>query len=109
MIRGNELQQQYSQAETAIHQAAQQCESTKSVPMDLKDSIQKMDQQTSEARAAVMSEDENQIRQCIEDLEELSDRAKGACQNSGQQVDEQLKNAVMQAHQRLSDLKRQLH
>lgn len=108
MIRGNELQQQYSQVETAIHQAAQRCESTNSVPMDLKDCIQKLDQQSSQAREAILSQDEDQIRQCVDELEELGDRAKAACEKGGQ-VDGQLKEAVMQAHQRLSDLKHQLH
>lgn len=108
MIQAKELQQQYSQAESAIHQAAQRCATTSAVPMDLKDSVQQMDQQATQARDAILSQDEDRIRQCIDDLEELGDRAKSACQD-GAQVDAQLKESVMQAHQRLSDLKRQLH
>jgi len=108
MLSASEMQQRYSQVETAVHQAAQRCESTQSVPMDLKDVIQQLDQETSRGRNVIMSQDENQIRQCVDELEELGDRAKAACQN-GVQVDGQLKDAVMQAHQRLSDLKHQLH
>jgi DNA-binding ferritin-like protein len=108
MIRGNELQQQYSQAETAIHEAAQRCESTGSVPMEVKDSIQKLEQEAGTARDAILSQDESRIRQKIDELEELGDRAKSACESGGQ-VDEALKDAIMQAHQRLSDLKRKLH
>ena len=108
MIRGNEIQQQYSQVETAVHQAAQRCESTQSVPMDLKDCLQQLDQRTSQARDIILSQDEDRIRQCVDELEELGDRAKAACEN-GVQVDGQLRESVMQAHQRLSDLKHQLH
>jgi phage shock protein A len=108
MIRGNEIQQQYSQAETAVHQAAQRCESTQSVPMDLKDCIQKLDQRTTQAHEAILSQDENRIRQYVDELEELGDKAKAACESGGQ-VDGQLRDSVMQAHQRLSDLKHQLH
>ncbi|HVL77593.1 MAG TPA: hypothetical protein VM406_16385 [Noviherbaspirillum sp.] len=108
MLRGNEIQQQYSQVEAAIHQAAQRCESTGSVPMDLKDSIQRLEQQTSQARDVILSQDENRIRQCIDDMEEIGDQAKAACENAGQ-LDPQLRDAVMQAHQQLSNLKHQLH
>ncbi len=108
MLSGNEIQQRYSQIETAVHQAAQRCESTRSVPMDLKDVIQKLEQETSRTRDVIQSQDENQIRQCIDDMEDLGDRAKAACQD-GVQVDRQLQDAVMQVHQQLSDLKHQLH
>lgn len=109
MMRGNEIQQQYSQVETAIHQAALRCESTASVPMDLKDCIQKLDQQTSKARDLILSQDEDSIRQCVEEMEELGDQAKAACENDSNKVDPQLREAVMQAHQQLSNLKHQLH
>jgi phage shock protein A len=108
MMQSNEIQQQYNQAETAIRHAAQRCESTASVPMDLKSCIQQLDQQSSKAREAIQSEDEDRIRQCIDEMEELGDKAKAACEN-GMQVDAQLRESVMQAHERLSNLKHQLH
>lgn len=107
-MQANEIQQRFSQIENTIHQAAQQCASAASVPMDLKDSIQQLDQKTSQARQTMQSQDENQIRQCVDDLEELGDRAKDACEQSDN-IDGNLRNAVMQAHRELSDLKHQLH
>jgi hypothetical protein len=56
----------------------------------------------------MQSQDQQQIIQCVDQLEQLGDRARDACQQS-QSVDGQLKQAVMQAHDELSDLKRQLH
>ncbi|HJV52998.1 MAG TPA: hypothetical protein VJ652_16135 [Noviherbaspirillum sp.] len=108
MLRANEIQQRFNQVENTIHHAVECCQSATSLPMDLKDSIQQLDQRAMQARSLIQSQDENQIRQCIDDLEELGDRAKDACESSGN-VDGELRSAVMQAHRELSDLKHQLH
>lgn len=108
MMRANELQQRFNQVEQTIHQAAQRCQSATSVPMDVKDSIQQLDQRAVQARNMMQSQDENQIRQCIDDLEEMGDRARDACEHSGS-VDSELRSAIMQAHRELSELKHQLH
>lgn len=109
MMQSNELQQRFSQVEKSIHQAAQRCQTAQAVPMDLKDCLQQLDQQAIRARNMMQSQDENQIRQCVDDLEQLGDRAKDACEQSSGNLDNELKNAVMQAHRELSDLKHQLH
>ena len=108
MMRSNELQQRFSQVEQSIHHAAECCQSATNVPMDLKDSIQQMDQRTSQARTTMQSQDENQVQRCIDELEQLGDRAKDACEQSGN-IDSELRDAVMQAHRELSSLKHQLH
>jgi phage shock protein A len=108
MMQAREIQQRFSHIEQTIHQAAQACERASGVPMDVKDCIQRMDQQTGQARQVMQSNDENRIMQCVDDLEQLGDRAKDACERAGT-VDENLRSAVMQAHQELSELKHQLH
>lgn len=105
----NEVQQRFSQIENTIHHAARCCSSAQAVPMDLKDSIQQLDQKAIHARNILQSQDENQIRECVDELEELGDRAKDACEASSGNLDDELKSAVMQAHRELSDLKHQLH
>lgn len=108
-MQSSEIQQRFSQVEQTIHQASKACESASGVPMDLKDSIQQLEQKSQEAKSVMQqSSDENRIRQCIDDLEQLGDRARDACQQSGS-TNEELKSAVMQAHSQLSDLKHQLH
>lgn len=109
MMQKNELQQRFNQVEQTIHQAAKRCQTAQAVPMDLKDSIQQLDQQAIHARNILQSQDESQIQQCVDDLEALGDRAKDACEHSSGNLDGELKNAIMQAHRELSDLKRQLH
>lgn len=108
MMNTSEIQQRFSQVENTIHEAAQRCQATVTVPMDLKDSLQQLDQMTAQAQQAMQSQDENRIRQCVDDLEELGDRARDACEQSGN-LDGELRNAVMQAHRELSELKHQLH
>lgn len=110
MMQARELQQRFSQVENTIHQATQRCASSQSVPMDLKDCLQQLDQRATQARDMIQSQgDESQIRQCVDELEQLGDRAKDACEHSSGNLDGELRNAVMQAHRELSDLKHQLH
>lgn len=107
-MRANEIQQRFNQIENTIHDAARRCTTAQAVPMDLKDSLQQLDQKAIHARNILQSQDENQIRQCVDELEELGDRAKDACEQATG-MDDDLKSAVMQAHQELSNLKHQLH
>lgn len=110
MMQMNEVQQRFNQVDKTVHQAAQACQKYDNLPMDLKDSIQKLEQQTERARDVIrQTQDENQVRQCIDQLEDLGDQARDACERSGNVVDDSVKNAVMQAHSELSDLKHQLH
>lgn len=111
MMRVEEVRQRFNQIEQTIHQASQACERAGSgVPMDLKNSIQKLDQRSTQARQQLQqAKDEDAVIQCVDELEELGDQAKAACEKGGGNVDQQLKQAVMQAHEELRNLKHQLH
>ncbi len=109
MMQANEIRQRFTQIEQTIHQASEACQRAGSVPSDLQSSIQQLDERSEQARQELQqSEDEESIRQCVDELEELGDRAKDACERAGD-VDQNLKKAVLQAHRELSDLKHQLH
>ena len=108
MMQANEIKQRISHIERSIHQAAQACAADSSVPQDLKKCVSQMDQQSLQANQIMQSHDETRIRQYVDQLEELGDRARTACQTAGN-VNDQLKSAVMQAHNELSTLKHQLH
>jgi methyl-accepting chemotaxis protein len=108
MMQTSEIQQRFQQIEQTIHQAAQACQAAGNVPTDLKSCVQELDQKSGQARQTMQSQDENQLRQCVDDLEQIGDRAKDACERAGN-VDTTVKNAVMQAHRELSDLKHQMH
>ena len=110
MMQANEVQQRVSQIKQTIQKASQACDSAgESVPADLKKSIQQLDKRSYQASEKLkQSSDEESIRQCVDELEELGDQAKTACENSAN-VDQNLKDAVMKAHQELSQLKHQVH
>jgi DNA-binding ferritin-like protein len=109
MMQTNELRQRLSQVESTIHDAARRCESTNGVPMAVKDSMQLLDQRIMQSNDMMQSQDESRIRQYIDDLEQIGDRAKDACEHAPQEMDSGLRDVVMQAHRELSDLKHQLH
>ena len=110
MMRIEEVRQRFNQIEQTIHEASQACERAgEGVPVDLKNSIQKLDQRSSQVREELQqAQDEEKVIRCVDELEELGDNAKAACEKGGN-VDQQLKQAVMQAHEELSNLKHQLH
>jgi hypothetical protein len=110
MMRIEEVRQRFNQIEQTIHEASQACERAgEGVPVDLKNSIQKLDQRSSQVREELQqAQNEDKVIQCVDELEELGDNAKAACEKGGN-VDQQLKQAVMQAHEELSNLKHQLH
>ena len=108
MMQTSEIRQRFQHIEQTIQQAAQACQSAGGVPTELKSCVQELDQKSGQARQTMQSQDENQLRQCVDDLEQIGDRAKDACERAGN-VDVTVKNAVLQAHRELSDLKHQMH
>jgi hypothetical protein len=79
-------------------------------PDDLRRCIDELHAQAREARdMARQSGDESQLASRIDRLEQTGDRAKQACQSGGSSVDPQLQSAVLQAHDQISSLKKQLH
>ncbi len=108
-MHANEVRQRFTQIEQTIHQATEACQRAGLVSADLKNSIQQLDERSGKARQELQqTQDEDSIRQCVDELEQLGDRAKDACERAGN-VDQNVKNAVLQAHQELSELKHQLH
>lgn len=106
-----QIKQQFTQAEQVIQRAAKAVQSDKSATQELKDCITELDSQTKEARQMFQegnNPQEDDLVQCIDDLEATSDRAKQACVNA-QGLSQQSKSAVQQAHDKLSELKKQLH
>lgn len=105
----NEIRQRISTVEQSIQRAAQACRQDNSAPQQLQDSIKQLDQQCSQGKQMMQgAQDESQLRQYVEKLESLGDRAKQACEQSSN-VSQELKSAVKEAHDELSNLKHQLH
>ena len=108
MLQANEIQRRFSSVEQAIGQASQACSAERNVPGELRDCIERLDKQADMAKDVIQSNDENRIRQMVDDLEQLGDRAKRVC-SSGADLTPQMKSAVNHMHHELSALKHQLH
>lgn len=108
MMNVNEIQQRFNHIENTISQAAEMCLSDASVPKELKDWVEKMDMESDQVKQILQTKDEDRILQCVDDLEEIGDHAKDACQRASN-VKDSVRQAVLLAHRELSDLKHQLH
>jgi phage shock protein A len=108
MLQANEVARRFGAIEQAIGQAAQLCGKQQEMPMDLKDCINQMDQQKSAVRQAIDTHDDTRIRQAVDQMESLGDRAKRAC-GTASSLTPEMKSAVLKVHDELSDLKHQLH
>ena len=104
----SQIKQQFAQVEQSIQQAAKALQSDGTAPQELKDCVRELDTQSKQAHTLVeQGDDEEGIQQCIEEMEEIGDRAKDACEEAPK-LSPQVKTAVMQAHQKISKLKHQL-
>jgi ABC-type transporter Mla subunit MlaD len=110
MMQANEVQQRVSQIKQTIQQASQACESAgDSLPGNIKSHIEQLDQRSNQAAKTLQqSSDDASIRQCVDELEQLGDQAKTACETAAN-VDQMVKDAVIKVHQELSQLKHQVH
>jgi hypothetical protein len=65
------MREQFQSIEQAIERAAQACQSDRSAPEELKESVREFDDQSRQAHEFLQTEEnEEAIRQCIDDLEE---------------------------------------
>lgn len=105
----NQVKARMFRVEQCAHDAMLACRSADGLPEDLQQCVQELDRRSHEAMQMMEdNQDEWSIRQCVEDLEEIGDRAMAACRDAGS-VDQRLSSAVKQAHDELSNLKHQLH
>lgn len=108
MLQAKEVARRFGSIEQAIGEAAQLCGKQQGMPMDLKDCLNQLDQQKSAVRQAINTHDDARIRQAVDQMESLGDRAKRACGTAAGLTPE-MKSAVLKVHNELSDLKHQLH
>jgi hypothetical protein len=109
-MQASQVKQQLPQIQQQISDAQRICQSSQSAPQELKKALNALSNSSNHAQLMLQSEDDEEIIvECIDELEELSDRAMQVCRQSGDRLDSNLQNAVKSAHQKLSDLKHQLH
>ncbi|MEC5388238.1 hypothetical protein VVD49_21065 [Uliginosibacterium sp. H3] len=103
-----EIKKLVTNVEHTIHRTAMVCEQDHSAPQELKQVLGQLDQQSNQGKQIIRdTHDEQKVREYIEELESLGDDAKRACESG--KVSPELRSAVMQTHDELSDLKHRLH
>lgn len=101
----SEVQQRLSFIDRTIGHAAQACHSDMSIPEELKDFVHQLGLQANQAIQAVSSHDATTLRQTIDRLAQLSFHAQSVL---GNDVNYDVKSAVILAHLELSALRQQL-
>src|SRR5437879_4465696 len=108
MLQATEIQKRFTHRQQTVSEASRTCHADAMIPRDLMNCVDELDKECKSAKNLMSSQDEDRIRQCVDDLERIGDRAERACQQAGG-LDASIKDAVTSMHSELSDLKRQLH
>jgi hypothetical protein len=108
MLQASEIQKRFTHLQQTVSDASRTCHADKSIPSDLMNWVDELDKECKSAKKVMSSKDEDRIRQYVDDLERMGDRAERACQQAGS-LNAKIKDAVSSMHSELSDLKRQLH
>jgi hypothetical protein len=108
MLQANDMQQRFTHLQKTVSEASRTCHSDKTIPKDLMNWVDELDKECKSATKVIASHDEDRIRQWVDDLERIGDRAERACLQAGG-LDAKITNSVSSMHSELSDLKRQMH
>jgi hypothetical protein len=103
----SEVHQRLIFIDRTICHAARACYFDTSVPTELRDFVYQLGVQSTEVRQALRSDNEAIVRQSVENLAQLSDRAQNAIRPADD-VNYDVKSAVILAHIEVSALKFQL-
>lgn len=107
-MQASQVKSEFPSIKRSVDQAAQLCQTSNDVPENVRGALEQLNRQASEVSRFLEQEtNDEKILQCIDELEELGDQAKNACRSS--QVNEQVAEAVVKAHDAISDLQRRLH
>lgn len=107
-MQANQVKSEFPSVKQSVVQATQLCQTASDVPENVRGALDQLNRQTDEASRFLEQEtNDEKILQCIDELEELGDQAKNACRSSP--VDQQVAEAIMKAHDAISQLQRRLH
>ncbi|AGW93925.1 MULTISPECIES: hypothetical protein [Cupriavidus] len=108
MLQASEIQKRFTHLQQTISETSQTCHADATTPTDLMNWVDELDKECKSATKVMSSKDDDRIRQWVDDLERIGDRAERACLQAGG-LDAKVKDAITSMHSELSDLKHQLH
>lgn len=106
-LHSTELQQRLGFIDRTIVHAMRACNSDSRAPIELREDLYHLGLRANQARQALHARDTHQVRQSVDDLARMSDRAQNRIRPSDD-VDYAVKSAVILAHIELSALRHQL-
>lgn len=108
MLQTSEIQKRFSHLQQTIGEASRTCHAGKSIPQDLMNCVDELDSQCRKAQPVMASQDQDRMRQWIDQMEAIGDRAERACKSVGG-LDAKVKQCVDSLHSELSEFKHKLH
>jgi hypothetical protein len=103
-----QLKQRLDRVERAIGAASQACSVERNLPGELRDCIHRLDQQADKVMQDGAALDDAALNRIVQELGVLGERARRVCINVPT-LTAQMKSAVLQVHEELQELKRDLH
>ncbi|HTR08509.1 MAG TPA: hypothetical protein VMJ11_18020 [Paraburkholderia sp.] len=108
MLQASEMQKRFTHLQQTVSETSQTCHSAATIPKDLMKWMDELDNECKSAKKVMSSRDEGRIRQWVDDLEQIGNRAERACQQASG-LDVRIMDAVSSMHSEISDLQRRLH
>lgn len=106
-VHSEEMQQRLGFIDRTIDHAMRACHSDTSVPKELKDFVLELGQRSSQAQRALQDRDERTVRESVDDLARISDKAQNTIHPTDS-MNYAVHSAVILAHIELSALRLQL-
>lgn len=108
MLQASEIQKRFTHLQQTVGEASKAIHAESAIPKDLMSCIDELDKECKSAKKVMSSRNEGRIRQCVDDLERIGDRAEHYCQEAGG-LNSRVKDAVSSMHLELFELKRDMH
>lgn len=103
-----EIRQRFNFIDRTLTHAILACQMDASIPNELKDFIQQLDQRSGQVKEALQSRQLNLFRKNLDDLAKLSDHVQKSIPRPNN-VNYEVKSAVIMAHLEITALKYQVH
>jgi hypothetical protein len=108
-MQTSQIREEFAGIKQRIDNATTACQISNAVPDELRECLGELGRESDQARQVIEVENnENRIRQYVDRLEKLGDRAMHACRQDTN-VDPQVADVVREAHDAISSLKHRLH
>ena len=109
-MQPSQAKEYFPGVKSAIDHAAQLCQITRDVPDELRDGLSELGRESDQVQQVVeTAHNDEHIRQSVTRLEKIGDRVLHACEQAGNDIDREMRDAVRQAHDAIASLEHRLH